>query len=139
MISVHIDGLCEPVNPNGTATYGFVMYEDGKKVTQKYGVVGEGEGMSNNVAEYATLCEALRLLILLHLNRENILIKSDSKLLVNQMSGLWKCHKGYYTSKYDEANELVKLFKEIHFRWIPREENEEADSLSRKAYEEHHK
>jgi ribonuclease HI len=52
------------------------------------------------------------------------------------MNGLWKRHKGYYISKYDEAKELVKLFKNIRFHWIPREQNEEANALSRKAYEE---
>ena len=139
MISVYIDGLCEPVNPNGIATYGFAVYEDGKSIVQKYGVVGEGEGMSNNVSEYAALCEALKLLISLHLDREEIIIKSDSKLLVNQMDGLWKCHEGHYISRYEKAKELAKLFKNVHFDWIRREKNKEADSLSRKAYMEYRK
>lgn len=139
MISVYIDGLCEPVNPNGIATYGFAVYENGKSIVQKYGVVGEGEGMSNNVSEYAALCEALKQLISLHLDNEEIVIKSDSKLLVNQMNGLWKCHEGYYISKYDKAKELVKLFRNVHFNWIRREKNKEADSLSRKAYMEYRK
>ena len=137
MISVYIDGLCKPVNPNGVATYGFVVYEDGKKISQKYDVVGEGDGMSNNLAEYAALCNALKLLIALNLNIEKILVKSDSKLLVNQMNGIWKHNKGYYTSKYYEAKKIVKLFRNILFIWIPREENGEADSLSEKAYKEY--
>ena len=28
MIVVHIDGLCEPVNPGGTATFGYVIRND---------------------------------------------------------------------------------------------------------------
>ncbi len=139
MISVYIDGLCEPVNPNGIATYGFVVDEDGKSIVQKYRVIKEGEGMSNNVSEYTALCEALKLLISLHLDREKIIIKSDSNLLVNQMNGLWKCHEGHYVPKYNQAKELVKLFRNIHFNWIRREKNKEADSLSRKAYMEYRK
>jgi ribonuclease HI len=137
MILIYIDGLCEPVNPNGVATYGFAVYEGDKKIAQKYDVVGEGEGMSNNLAEYAALCEALKLLVALNLNRKKILIMSDSRLLINQMNKVWKCNKGYYISKYNEANNLVKLFGNIRFSWIPREENKEADYLSRKAYDEY--
>lgn len=137
MILVYIDGLCEPVNPNGVATYGFTIYRNGKTIVREYGVVGEGEGMSNNLGEYAALCEALKALIKLNLTGEEVVVKSDSKLLVNQMNGVWKCHGGYYVSKYIEAKELVKSFKSIKFIWIPREDNSEADSLSRRAYEEY--
>ncbi len=110
---------------------------NGRHVLEGYGVVGEGEGMSNNVGEYAALCEALRTLVKLNLTGEEVLVKSDSKLLVNQMNGVWRCHRGYYIQKYNEARDLVKLFKNIRFLWVPREENSEADSLSRKAYEEY--
>ncbi|MEX2751261.1 MAG: reverse transcriptase-like protein, partial [Candidatus Freyarchaeota archaeon] len=80
-----------------------------------YGVVGEGEGMSNNVGEYAALCEALKALVKLDLTGDEVLVKSDSKLLVNQMNGVWKCHGGYYIQKYGEARELARLFKSIRF------------------------
>lgn len=129
--------VSEPVNPNGVATYGFTVYRNGDNIMRGYGVVGEGEGMSNNLGEYAALCEALKTLIRLNLTEEEVVVKSDSKLLVNQMNGVWKCHGGYYISKYIEAKELVKFFKKIRFIWIPREENSEADQLSRRAYEEY--
>ncbi|MCX8189241.1 MAG: ribonuclease HI family protein [Nitrososphaeria archaeon] len=137
MIEVYVDGLCEPINPNGIAAYGFVIYMNGKRVLEGYGVVGKGEGMSNNVGEYAALCEAIKALVKLKLTEEEILVKSDSKLLVNQMNGVWRCHNGYYIQKYNEAKDLIKLFKNISFIWIPREENKQADSLSRKGYEEY--
>ena len=135
MIVVHIDGLCEPVNPGGTATFGFAIRDNGTVMARKCGIVGKGPAMSNNVAEYAALCEALE--FLLQKRRENspIEVRADSALVVNQMSGKWKLRKGLYREKYQEAVRLGAQFSDLRFRWIPREENEEADELSREAYE----
>jgi len=132
---VYVDGLCEPVNPGGTATCGYVIRnEAGRDVARKSGIVGKGPGMSNNVAEYAALCEALRYLIKEKMTRLPIEIRSDSRLLVNQMKGEWKFHKGLYAQKYRDAKALATQFDRVKFRWIPREENREADALSREAY-----
>ena len=44
---VYVDGLCEPVNPGGTATYGYVIRnEAGRVIARKSGVVGKGPEMS---------------------------------------------------------------------------------------------
>ncbi len=136
MIMVYFDGLCEPKNPGGIATYGLLIYLDGDKVHEDAKVVGEGSQMSNNYAEYAGLCASLRWLIENGLRGERITIHSDSRLLVNQMRGLWRCHGGLYVEKFIEARELAKRFDKISFAWIPRELNE-ADALSRRAYEEY--
>jgi len=90
--------------------------------------------MSNNVAEYAALCEALRFIANRNMTQSPIEVRSDSRLLVDQMLGLWKFRKGLYEHKYLEAKELVKSFDKISFKWVPREKNEEADALSREAY-----
>jgi len=137
MIVVFVDGLCEPRNPAGIASYGFIIYKEDAKVYEEGKVIGEGVGVSNNVAEYGALCEALKWLSDQCLSEEEIIVKSDSRLLVNQMSGFWECHGGLYVAKFLEALKLAKGFNKISFVWIPREQNSEADSLSRKAYEEH--
>jgi ribonuclease HI len=130
-----VDGLCEPVNPGGTATYGFIIRDGSDNViARKYGVVGKGPRMSNNVAEYAALCEALRFLENRNMTQSLIEVRSDSRLLVNQMTGDWKFHKGLYEQKYSEAKELAKRFSNISYKWVSRERNEEADALSREAY-----
>lgn len=137
MIIVFIDGLCEPVNPGGVATYGFATYRGSLKIDEKAEAVGEGPLMSNNVAEYSALCEALKTLLAHGWEDEAIIVQSDSRLLVNQMNGLWKCKAGLYLPKYYAASELKRSFKNIIFKWIPREENSEADGLSRRAYKEY--
>ena len=135
MITVYIDGLCEPCNPNGIACWGFSIYKDGNRVLTGKGVIGKGLGMSNNLAEYTALVEALKTLINYGWQCEEIIVKSDSLLLVNQMNRKWKVHNGLYLPAYFKANKLVERFSKISFVWIPREENEEADGLSREAYE----
>lgn len=137
MIAVYVDGLCEPVNPNGVACWGFSIYKEGvKKLTSK-GVIGEGKGMSNNLAEYTALCEVLRKLLNWGWQNEKIVVYSDSQLLVDQMTGRRGAHGGLYYPAFIEASKLVQKFRKISFIWIPREKNVEADALSREAYEEY--
>jgi len=52
------------------------------------------------------------------------------------MKGGWKVRKGLYVQKYLDAKDLAGRFDRITFKWIPREDNEEADALSRVAYSE---
>jgi ribonuclease HI len=135
LIVVNIDGLCEPVNPGGIATYGYVVRdESGSLIAKKSGVVGKGAEMSNNVAEYAALCECLGLFLDRGMADSPIEVRSDSTLVVNQMAGNWKFREGLYKEKYVEAKRLTAKFTRLKFQWVPREQNEEADLLSREAY-----
>jgi ribonuclease HI len=136
-IIIYIDGLCEPRNPGGVASWGFWIFKDGKKEFGGAGVIGEGKGMSNNLAEYTALVKAFQEVINHSWQNEELIVKSDSRLLINQMAGLWEVHGGLYYPAYLKAFELSKMFPRTRFTWIPREENEEADALSRKAYEEY--
>jgi len=123
--------VSEPRNP-GTGTYGYVVYDESGKIAEGNDVLGDN--VSNNYAEYSALVAALNELLSRGLTRD-VTVKSDSKLLVNQMKGTWKRKKGGYLEKYKEASELAKKFEQLTFEWIPREENSEADLLSRVAYE----
>jgi ribonuclease HI len=134
---VYVDGLCEPYNPKGIACYGYVIYRDSQKVFEDKGVVGQGEGMSNNVAEYTALWKALLKLYENNLTDEEVIVKSDSRLVVNQMKGYWDVHGGLYYRSCAKAKILKGLFDKISFVWVPREENSEADKLSRIAYEDY--
>jgi len=129
----YIDGLCEPVNPNGIATYGYLIFDENEKVVKSgCRVIGEGAGMTNNVAEYSAL---LRVLEWLRENclQKDIAIRSDSQLVVNQMSGSWAVRAPLLLPLWRKAKGLQAGMK-ISYEWIPREENEKADMLSRVAY-----
>jgi ribonuclease HI len=122
------------MNPGGIATYGYVVFANGEMIYQESGIVGEGTDMSNNVAEYSGLCAALRWLKERKLQQCGIVIFSDSRLLVNQMNGLWKTHEGLYLRWHQEAQRLAQGFPRLRFQWVPREQNMQADVLSREAY-----
>ncbi len=95
--------VSEPGNP-GIGTYGFVIYRDGKKISEGHGPAGEY--VTNNFAEYVALVRALSSII--SDPEDPVLIKSDSRLLVNQMRGDWKVKKGGYLPKYKEARDLAR-------------------------------
>ena len=135
MITANIDGLAEPRNP-GTGTYGYVIYEGDRKLAEGEGLAGYD--VTNNYAEYTALVEVLRRMKELRVEG-NVVIRSDSQLLVGQMSKGWKVKGGGYLEKLKEVRDLLKEFGSVKFEWIPREQNEEADLLSRIAYEKHKK
>jgi ribonuclease HI len=128
MIEVFTDGRAEP-NP-GLGTYGFVVYEDGRKVHSEHGLAGRE--VTNNYAEYLCLIKALEYLA--PRRTEETVVFSDSTLLVNQMSGKWRFKGGNYGEKYLEAKELAGGFPKLEFIWIPREKNSEADELTNIAF-----
>jgi ribonuclease HI len=136
MIEVWIDGLCEPVMPANerTACLGYVIKKDGVVVEEGFEVIGKGRKMTNNVAEYSALIQALERVRSLGL-KGRMVVRSDSKLVVNQMKGEWKVKATKIMPLYREAVALAKDM-DVVFEWIPREENTEADSLARKAYED---
>ena len=135
VLEVYIDGNCEPTNPGGTASYGLVIYRGKARLLAKSAIVDTGDKMSNNVAEYAGLIAFFEWAD--NQPAEETVIKSDSQLLINQMRGEWQARQGLYLPYYRKAMAYLinhtqlagrKLYQ---FKWIPREENWEADRLSR--------
>lgn len=138
-IVAYFDGACAPKNPGGTISYGAVVrrgsewiLEEGKTYSMP---VGKEKETSNNVAEYRGLITVLYFLIGKGWKNEKITIYGDSKLVIEQMSGNWGIKSGLYYDHAIKAAELVALFPEIKFQWIPREKNTKADDLSKAALE----
>lgn len=134
MIEVWTDGLCEPINPGGTGCAAYLIKKNGKIVEKGAVVLDASKEMTNNVAEYSALIYALQTVRKLGLNKEKAVYRSDSKLLVSQMRGEWKVKGPRIVPLHEKAKELTKGL-DIDFKWVPREENEEADRLCRLAYE----
>jgi probable phosphoglycerate mutase len=110
-------------NP-GPAAFGAVVYENDKIVKEVGAAIGVA---SNNVAEYQGLIAGLKAANEID-PAATILVKMDSKLVVEQMSGRWKI-------KHPNMKELAKQAfashdpKLVSYQWIPREENSHADSI----------
>ena len=105
MITIYFDGLCYPKNPGGVAAYGYLVYRDGEPIWRGFGGVGEGRGMTNNVAEYEALMAAAQWLVDEGIE-DKILIKGDSELVIKQM-------KGQYKVSFTRSNYLL-LFSYSH-------------------------
>ena len=132
-VTAYVDGLAQPRNP-GTGTYGYVIYDGPKKLAEGSGLAGHG--VTSNYAEYTALEQALSRLKSMRIEGD-VLVRSDSKLLVGHLSSGWKVKGGMYVEKLKAVRDLLKEFESVRFEWIPREQNQEADLLTRIAYETH--
>lgn len=84
--------------------------------------------VTNNVAEYMGLMGGLRM-ALAH-GYKNIFVEGDSKLVMEQVFGTWKCTHPNMVPLHNEIREIKKGFTSVYGRWIPREHNTEADKYS---------
>ena len=131
MVTAYFDGACEPTNPGGHCTDSFVIYENDKRIYEYTEYIGSGPGMSNNVAEYQGVYNALKYLIQHNLAKNKINIYGDSKLVINQMKGIWRIKQGLYKPIAFKTLQLKQSFSNIYFDWIPRERNKECDILTK--------
>jgi ribonuclease H / adenosylcobalamin/alpha-ribazole phosphatase len=90
---------------------------------------GEGIGVAtNNVAEYTAALEGLRLAA--EKGAREVLLRSDSRLLVEQLSGRFRVKNPTLIRLHGEVRELVRRFRKVHFEHVPREFNKQADRLA---------
>ncbi len=139
MIEIYFDGACAPINPNGTASYGWLIKKDGQVLESGCGVIGSGPGMTNNVAEYWGVLEGVKAFLSLNLGTK-LKINGDSNLVCNMVAKKWGWKKNEWNPHPDFPH-LRKLLDQVHqllegidyeVQWIPREQNSEADEMSKK-------
>lgn len=129
LIEAWFDGCCEPRNPGGHAAWGALLKVDGYTVFADSGYCGTGPKMSNNVAEYSG---AAAVLAQAEQYSGVIILRGDSKLVIMQLQGKWKVNGGLYLPFYKQAKEVYSRVRDrIKCQWIPREQNDECDSLSK--------
>jgi len=86
---------------------------------------------SNNVAEYKGMIAGVRRALEID-NDAELLIRLDSKLVVEQMMGRWKIKHPAMAELAAEARQLL-TGTPVHFEWMPRLENSRADKLANEA------
>jgi ribonuclease HI len=89
--------------------------------------------MTNNIAEYHAVIEALRWLQA-HRVRQALLC-TDSLLVVQQVTGKWRVRSAHLYPLATQAMALLAA-TQTRLRWVPREANARADALTRVAYTE---
>jgi ribonuclease HI len=88
---------------------------------------GIGEA-TNNVAEYTAVIEGLSLAQ--ELGARTVTLRSDSQLLINQLTGHYRVKAPHLQPLHRRARSLAAGFERISFEHVPREENQEADRLA---------
>jgi len=132
MIECWFDGRTEP-NPNGISSYGVIVEVNGNEVLREGKYVGRGEGQMNNRAEYEACIKVLDFLTDLDMGGAQIIVRGDSQLVIQQLSGKWRIGGGAYREKALEAKKKAEVFSDIRFEWIPKEQNWECDRLASEA------
>lgn len=129
MYTAYVDGACSP-NP-GRGSYGFVIYNNFRKVTEDSGVAGKHT--TNNIAEYASIIKAMEKMADLGVKIAEI--RSDSELAVSQINGLYAVRDPELQKMHKKVNALLRKFTDVCFIHIPRSQNQEADRLANRVFE----
>ncbi|WP_328925427.1 bifunctional RNase H/acid phosphatase [Streptomyces sp. NBC_00190] len=116
-------------NP-GPAGYGAVVLDPatGETLAERAEYIGVA---TNNVAEYKGLIAGLKAARELASDAQ-VLVRMDSKLVVEQMSGRWKIKHPDMKPLAAEAATILPR-SQVTYEWIPREKNKHADRLANEA------
>ena len=123
--TLFFDG-CSKGNP-GPAGAGAVIYdENNNEIWADSSFVGIKE--TNNVAEYSGLLLGLNEAIKRNITK--LLVKGDSKLVIEQLKGSYQVKSLRLLPFFEKAKNLSKNFKSIKFEHVYRTDNKRADELS---------
>jgi len=130
---IYTDGASRG-NP-GKASIGVVFCNKDESVVKEYGqTIGEA---TNNEAEYQAVIFALKKAKALFgkekIKKHEIEIKSDSQLLVSQLSGRYKVLEPKIQNFFIQIWNLKIDTGGVSFALIPREQNHRADQLANTA------
>ncbi len=133
---LQFDGASEPnPGPSGAAYVIFSPVETDENGDSVRRVIQEGflyiPHATNNEAEYNALI--LGLTKALDLGITELDVEGDSNLVVNQVQGLWKVKVPKLVPLQSKANKLLWKLKKWTVKHVYREENTDADRLSKEA------
>jgi ribonuclease HI len=129
-VIVYTDGAARG-NP-GPAGIGVVL-TDGRGRTLLE--IAEGIGpATNNVAEYRAVLAGLKAAA--DRGSSSVLVRSDSRLLVEQLSGRFRVKNPTLVKLHEEARALMKRFDRVAFEHVPREMNKAADRLANRGVDD---
>jgi ribonuclease H / adenosylcobalamin/alpha-ribazole phosphatase len=111
-------------NP-GPAAYGVsIQTPDGEEIEGLAETIGVA---TNNVAEYSAVIAGLRRVA--EIGARAVHVRSDSKLLIEQLSGRYKVKHPGLKELHTEAIELARRFERVTYEHVRREQNVRADEL----------
>lgn len=121
------DGATEPTNPGHRGIGALLISPQGERFT-----ISENIGFgTNNEAEYLACIALLEKAV--ERGAENIIVRGDSMLVINQITGEWGVNSERLDRLATQAKRLISRFRKARISWTPREQNREADALSKQA------
>jgi ribonuclease H / adenosylcobalamin/alpha-ribazole phosphatase len=97
--------------------------------------IAEGIGVAtNNVAEYRAAIAGLARAAAL--GGEEILLRSDSRLLIEQLAGRFRVKNPTLQRLHEEVRTLARAFRTVRYEHVPRERNKDADRLANRGVDE---
>jgi ribonuclease HI len=111
-------------NP-GQAAFGYsIVTPDGEEIDAH----GETIGIAtNNVAEYTAVLRALGRCA--ELGAKRVHVRSDSQLLIRQLTGLYKIKHPNIRPLAIAVHDAARAFEQVTYEHVPRAENARADEL----------
>jgi ribonuclease HI len=97
--------------------------------------IARGIGVAtNNVAEYTAVLEGLQRAR--ELDATDVLLRSDSKLLIEQLSGRFRVKNPTLQRLHTEVRTTARALSTISYEHVPREANKEADRMANRGVDE---
>jgi ribonuclease HI len=128
---IYSDGACRG-NPGPSGIGAVILNDKGKVVHEISKYIGV---VTNNVAEYEALLEALDYCVKKKLSPVEIL--ADSQLMIRQLSGQYKVKHPNMIPLHQKAKEYIVNLKVIGFTHVLREFNKRADELANAGIDNH--
>jgi ribonuclease HI len=123
-VIINCDGAARG-NPGPAGAGAIVVDENGAVLAE----VAEGLGeTTNNVAEYTAVIRGLE--EAKRLGAREVLLRSDSQLLINQLTGRYRVKAPHLQPLHKRVRDLMRAFTRVDLEHVPRERNAAADSLA---------
>ncbi len=132
LFELYFDGASKG-NP-GPSGAGWALYLDGHLIAFGKSFLGR---KTNNQAEYLALLNGLQEIENAKRNHAitnaRLIIKGDSELIIRQLEGRYRVKNPQLRPLYQKIMELLAKQDDWKCQWIPRHENDLADSLANQA------
>lgn len=135
MVNIFTDGASRG-NPKSACS--FLIINDNKEIATGSRYLGIA---TNNVAEYSAILDAL-----IYCKNHDYLILgdkhhivSDSKLVINQLTGEYKLNNSNLKKIYDEIKSLIDPDIIVEYKWVPRTDEfiKKCDKLNNKTLDKY--
>jgi ribonuclease HI len=123
-VVVHTDGAARG-NPGPAGIGVQITTADGEVLAE----IAEGLGeTTNNVAEYTAAIRGLERAA--ELGATEVTLRTDSQLLVNQLTGVYRVKTPHLQPLHERVRSLAAGFRRVTYEHVPRERNTDADRLA---------